>query len=385
MLDAILSEEGRRLEEFPVARKKIFMAHAAVTILPQRVARAMAEYAIDSAEDHQEFEGFLQTMQETRRAAAQLIGAQKEEIALLGPTSLGLNIFSQGLDWEEGDEVVCYFDDYPANVYPWMALGERGVKVRFLEPENPGEITPELVAASLTEKTKLVALASCHFSTGTLIDVDAIGQLLHARGVLFSLDAIQTVGAFPSSVEHVDFLSADAHKWMLGPMAMGIVYVAKEHFEKLRPLMLGAWNVKSPDFIAQDRIELVETAQRYESGVLNASGIVGMKAAIDLLMEVGIEVIAERLLRLKRSLLHHLEPLGFEPLGFRDGASASGITSLVHPSVDLPALFQKLAAKNVVVSQRHLRGGKAFLRFSPHFYNTEEEIARAVEVVRKSI
>src|SRR5207237_5945897 len=155
-----------------------------------------------------------------------------------------------------------------------------------LQPERPGEITPELVAASLTSRTKLVALASCHFFSGYRIDVDAIGRLLRERGVLFSLDAIQTLGAAPLSVEHVDFLSADAHKWMLGPLCIGIVYVKKEHFELLRPTLLGAWNVRSPNFITQNEIEFPNTARRYEPGVLNVAGIYGMNAAMEMLMSI---------------------------------------------------------------------------------------------------
>ena len=131
--------------------------------------------------------------------------------------------------------------------------------MRYLEPERPGEITPEVVAAALTPRTRLVALATCHFFTGYRIDAEAIGALLHERDVLFSLDAIQTLGAFPLDVAraHVDCLSADAHKWMLGPLAIGIVYVKRERFELLRPTLLGAWNAVSPNFNALDEIRFV--------------------------------------------------------------------------------------------------------------------------------
>ena len=145
-------------------------------------------------------------------------------------------------------------DDYPANVYPWTDLARRGVVPRALRPERPGEFTPALVESALTPRTRLVALASAFFVNGYRIDVDAIGQMLHARGVLFSVDAIQTLGAMPLSVEHVDFLSADAHKWMLGPLSAGIVYIKKTHFARLRPILLGAANVRSPDFVAQEEI-----------------------------------------------------------------------------------------------------------------------------------
>ncbi|HZJ15326.1 MAG TPA: aminotransferase class V-fold PLP-dependent enzyme [Chthoniobacteraceae bacterium] len=381
----LFSDEEQRRALFPVCRDKIFFAHAGVAALPQVVADAMIRYARQSAENPQEFGEVLREVKATRRICAEFIGALPEEIALLGPTSLGLSLIANGLPWLEGDEVLCYHGDYPANVYPWLELKRRGATVRYLEPAQPGEITPELVEAALTSRTRLVALASCHFFSGYRIDVDAIGTLLHQRGVLFSLDAIQTVGAFPTHVEHVDFLSADAHKWMLGPCASGIVYVKREHFELLRPTLLGAWNVVSPNFLTQDEIKFVPTAQRYEPGVLNFAGVYGIKAALDLLLATGLEVVAARLLELKAYLLAQIEPLGFQVLGPRDGASATAITTFRHDRASSPKLFAALEAAHVVSSLRYDREGRDYLRFSPHYYNTEAEIDTAVRVLREAL
>lgn len=378
-------DEAQRRELFPVCREKIFFAHAAVTALPRGVADAVCDYTRRSSENHQEFGDVLRDIKRARRAAAELIGAKADEIALLGPTSLGLSLFANGLPWREGDEVLCYAGDYPANVYPWIELRRRGVVVRLLEPERPGEITPDFIERALTPRTRLVALASAHFFTGYRIDVDAIGRLLHARGVLFSLDAIQTLGAFPTSVEHVDFLSADAHKWLLGPLAIGIVYVRREHFELLRPTLLGAWNVVSPNFIAQEEIEFVRTAQRYEPGVLNTAGIYGMMAALELIAGHGIDAIAARLLELKAHLVGHLDALDFQILGPRSGANATSSTTFRHPRASSAALFTALEKANVVASLRYDREGRDYLRFSPHFYNTEAEIDVAVAALRAQI
>ncbi len=378
------NEEERR-QLFPVCREKIFFAHAAVAAFPKAVAEAIVKYAQQSASEPQEFAEVLRDIKNARHLCADFIGADADEIALLGPTSLGLSLIANGMPWQAGDEVLCYHGDYPANVYPWLDLRRRGVIVRYLQPAQPGEITPELVSAALTPRTRLVALASCHFFTGYRIDVDAIGALLHERGVLFSLDAIQTLGAFPTHVTQVDFLSADAHKWMLGPCAAGIVYVKRAHFEMLRPTLLGAWNVVSPNFQTQDEIEFVPTAQRYEPGVLNIVGIYGMKAAIELLMSTGIEAIGARLLELKAHLLSQIEPLGFRVLGPREGANASGITTFRHDTASSVKLAAALEKAGVVSSLRHDREGRDYLRFSPHFYNTEAEIDTAVRVLREAL
>lgn len=378
-------EEAARREAFPVCKNSVFLAHAAVTVLPRAVAEASIRYTRASCEAHQEFGDVLRDVDATREAAARFIGADAAEIALLGPTSLGLSLFANGIPWREGDEILCYAEDYPANVYPWMDLARRGVVIRYLEPERAGEITPELIAAALTPRTRLAALASCHFLTGFRIDVDAIGRLLHERGVLFSLDAIQTLGSAPLTVEHVDFLSADAHKWMLGPLAIGIVFVKKEHFPLLRPTLLGAWNVRSPNFITQKEIAFHDTAQRYEPGVLNVAGIYGMRAALEMLMDAGLDEVWARILELKSALISALAPLGFEPIGPADGANASGITTFRHPRADMAALFRALEKNGVIASLRSDRAGAEYLRFSPHFYNTPAEITRVAELLREEL
>ncbi|MEO6739057.1 MAG: aminotransferase class V-fold PLP-dependent enzyme [Chthoniobacteraceae bacterium] len=377
----IFADESERQRLFPVCKSKIFLGHAAVTALPACVADAMCAHVRTSSEMPQEFGEVLQDIKNARGLCAKFIGADADEIALLGPTSLGLSLFANGLPWQPGDEVVCYAADYPANVYPWIELRRRGVTVKLLQPERPGEITPELVASALTPKTKLVALASCHFFSGYRIDVDAIGRLLHSRGVLFSLDAIQTLGAFPLSVEHVDFLSADAHKWMLGPVAIGIVYVKRKHFDLCRPTLLGAWNVYSPNFQAQDEVRFMPGAQRYEPGVLNIAGIYGMQAAIAMFMRHGTAVIASRILELTAHLAAGLRTRGYEIHSPTSGPAASGITTFRDEKRSMTALHAKLEQAGVVSSLRHDREGRDYLRFSPHFYNTEAELDTALALL----
>ena len=383
LLTSILSDTGTRHRFFPISKSKIFMAHAAVTALAGPAAEAMNELIRKCSEDFRDFSETLALIQQTRESAGRLLHASPDEIALLGPTSLGLSLVANGIAWAPGDEVVCYLDDYPANVYPWINLRDKGVVVRFIEPAQIGELTVEAVERTLTPKTRLVALASCSFISGFRIDIAAIGKLLRERGILFCLDAIQTLGAFPTTVEHVDFLSADAHKWLLGPVAIGVVYVKKELFELCRPTLLGSWNIKAPNFVAQNQVEFVEGAQRYEPGVLNVPGVAGMKATIDLLLEIGIEKVAERILSIRSRLVFGLVELGFTPLGATTNASHfSGIITVSHPTRDIPSLFKRLSENRVVCSPRQDRQGNHYLRFSPHFYNTEDEVDRVLELLK---
>lgn len=384
-LEQITSDEALRLRTFPVAEHRIFLAHAAVTSLPRAAVDAVEEYLRRAMEDSQENAWANQRMREAREAAARLLSCEADEIALLGPTSLGLNMVAAGLPWEPGDEVVYYPDDYPANVYPWTGLEARGVKPVPIRPASFGRIRWSDVEAALTPRTRLVALASCNFLSGCRIDVDGIGRRLRERDVLFSLDAIQSLGAFPLSVEHVDFLSADSHKWLLGPSGAGIFYVKRSRMEVLRPAMLGALNVVSPEYIAQDEIRFYSGARRYEPGTLHVPGIVGMAASMELLLEAGIEAVSRRILELRRAFLDRVRPLGYRLLVEDDGDTTdgerSGIISVYHPDRDMAAVAGKLRDAGVVLSLRQDRRRRKVLRFSPHFYNTEEEFDRVARIL----
>lgn len=387
LLTRVDSDETWRRATFPACRDRIFMAHAAVTAIPQPAVDVMNNFNIATSTGELDYsEVLLKQMDGVRESGARLLECDADEVALLGPTSLGLSLVANGIDWQAGDEIVTYLDDYPANVYPWKKLEKKGVKIIFLRPERVGEITPELVSAAITPKTKMLALASNNFLSGYRLDIEAASELASEQDILFCLDAIQTVGAFPTDAKLVDFLSADSHKWMLGPMTAGLVYVKQSHFETLEPTLIGAWNVKCPNFIANDRIEFEPGGRRYEPGVLNSQGLVGMKASMDMLTGIGINRVAERLLNLKAHLIEGLDIMGFHPIGPRTGVNASGITSFtdLEEPQRIPALFQVLGENRVVASFRYSRDGIPYIRLSPHFYNTHAEIDQLFSLMNKA-
>lgn len=376
----ILANEELRRQEFPVVADKVFLAHAAVCALPRRVAEAMREHAAGGMLGDQEESFPLARIRQGRETVARLLGAKPEEIAFVGPTSLALSFVAQGLPLRKGDNILIYFDDYPSNVYPWMALAEKGIEVRLLNARSYGLIRPIDVIGQVDEQTRLVALASNHFVAGWRIDLNAIGQELRKRNILFCVDGIQTVGAFPTSVEYVDFLAADAHKWLLGPCGAGIFFIRQTVQEKLRPLAQGWHNVRCPNFVAQEQLVYRTDARRYEAGSANLVGLAGLIAAAELLLEVGIENIAEELLRKRSWLVKAVQEKGFTVLHANAAAaSASGIVSFYQPAADMAKLHQKLMAAGIQVSLRTDRQGQNYLRVSPHFYNTEAELHRLVE------
>jgi selenocysteine lyase/cysteine desulfurase len=263
-----------------------------------------------------------------------------------------------------------------------MALAERGVEVRLLNTRGLGVIRPRDVMGQIDENTRLVALASCHFISGFRLEYEAIGKFLRERGIFFCLDAIQTLGAFPTTVKHVDFLAADAHKWILGPCASGIFYVRRELQEKLTPPIYGWHNVRNPNFVAQEKIEFRTNATKYEAGTQNLIGLVGLITAMELTLEIGIENISAELLRKRTLLVPALQAKGFTVLNAdAKTENASGIVSFFQAGKDLTALHKKLSDAGIIASLRVDRKGQNYIRLSPHFYNTDAELQRVLDLV----
>jgi cysteine desulfurase/selenocysteine lyase len=381
-LQEILSDESLRRREFPVAEKKIFMAHAAVCPLPRRVADAVSSYVREATTGDQERFIYPEILNDGRKTVAGFLNCQPEEVAFVGPTSLALSLVASGLKFRRGDNVLVYFDDYPSNVYPWMALAEQGVQVRLMNTKGLGIIRDIDVMGQVDENTRLVALASCHFISGWRVNISKIGKYLRERGILFCVDAIQTLGAFPTPVEYVDFMAGDAHKWLLGPCGAGLMYVRREVQEKLNPPIYGWHNVNNPNFVAQERIEFRADARKYEAGTANLLGVVGVLTSLKMILEIGVENIGRELLRKRGFLVPALRAKGYIVLGADAAAeNSSGMVTFYNPGKDFSALYQKLADANIVVSLRTDRSGQNYIRLSPHFYNTDEELNRVLELV----
>ena len=381
----IQTNQELRLSQFPVSRTKTFLAHAGVCPLPEPVARAIREYAQEASRGDQEKFVFPEILENGRATVARFLGCDSREIAFVGPTSLGLSFVASGLKLKRGDNILIYLDDYPSNVYPWMALAKQGVDVRFLPSPGPGElgrIRPADILSRVDENTRLVALASCHFISGYRIDVSAIGSQLRQRNILFCLDAIQTLGAFPVELEHVDMMAADAHKWMLGPCGAGILYVRGEVQDRINPPIYGWHNVRSPDFIAQEQMVLRTDARKYEAGTHNLLGIVGLLAALEMIEQIGVETISRDLLQKRNLLISSLQAKGWSVLhADAPPGNSSGIVSFYRPGQDPKPLHDKLSAANIITSLRTDRKRQNYIRLSPHFYNTDEELNRALELM----
>jgi len=381
-IQEILSNEELRQHEFPVTKTKAFFAHAAVCPLSRRVSEAVSNYALGAMNDDQEtgmLEGFLS---DSRGVAAKFLNCHPAEIAFVGPTSLGLSFMAAALPVRKNDNILICFDDYPSNVYPWMKLAGRGVEVRLMNTREWGTLRSVDIMGQVDENTRAVVMASCHFVTGFRLEIEKVGRYLRERKILFGIDGIQTLGAFPTTVEYVDFLAADAHKWLLGPCAAGVLYVRRELIARMEPPVYGWHNVRCPNFMAQEEMVLRDDARRFEAGSHNLLSVVGLRAALELALEIGPENIGRELLRKRAWLVPALQGKGFTVLNAdAKPETASGIVTCFKPGADMGALHAALAEKHIVTSLRVDRSGQRYLRFAPHYYNTDAELQRAVALL----
>ncbi len=379
-IEELHGNETIRRREFPVVGERIYLAHAAVSPLPARVAGAMADYLHTATGNSQVEAAGPRLKEETRRLAADLLGCPHHSVALLGSTSVALSVVANGLDFGTGANVVFSTDDFPSNVVVWRNLAIRGVEVRGLRPHDPGRVTLDDLRPLVDRRTVLVALSSGHYLSGYVLDLEEIGSWLKSRGVLFSVDAIQTLGALSTLVGAVDFLAADAHKWLLGPCTAGILYVRAEVQDRLRPPLLGWNNVRCRNFLAPEKIEFAEGACRYEAGIDNMVGLIGLRAGLRMFRDLGIEEVERTVAGHTRYLRSVLVGKGYEIAGGGD-RRLCGITSFRREGMDMERLYRELSRGGVTASLRKSADGRRWIRFAPHFYATRNELEEALSLL----
>ena len=367
-------------DEFPVADRVVFLNHAGVAPTSTRAVKAVHSFMNSLAHlGRPSFDAWEDLARECRMRFARLVGAEPEEIAFVRNTSHGLSLLASGLDWQPGDRVAVATPlEYPSNVYPWMDLARRGIVALDPVETDRGAVTVETAARALRPDTRVLAASSAQYATGAVADLDGLGALCRERDVLLCVDGIQTVGVLPTDVKKsgVHFLSADSHKWMLGMMGIGAVFVDRSLVEHVHPPLLG-WR-STTDAFDFDRVhfELQDTAGRYEEGSLSYPLIAGFSAALALLEEAGIEAIAAHVAALVDDLARRLEALGCSTGPAPE--HRRHILVFRHPRADSERLLEGLAERGVIASLR--RGG---VRLSPHLYNTRAEMERVGEAVQE--
>jgi selenocysteine lyase/cysteine desulfurase len=374
------SIDNRQLtRQFPILEQGLYLNHAAIAPWPRVCTRAVQDFAQEnSTHGPGRYREWIAREKRLRRNLARLLGAQAADIALLKNTTEGISMVAAGLDWKPGDNIVLPLGEFPSNRLPWEAQRDRGVEIRVVDIRAAAHAEHALIAA-MDENTRLLSVSAVQWSDGFRLDLEKLGRSCRAQDVLFFVDAIQQLGALPLDVDdcHIDFLAADAHKWLLGPEGIAVFYCRETVRPRLRLSQQGwhmvdnPWNFDRPDWTPS------ASARRFEAGSPNSLGQVALDASVSLLLEIGMDRISHRILDNTDFLMNRLAALpGIEVSSRTEMERRSGIVScrpLNHGAGDL---YRSLLEHRVSCALRHGQ-----IRFSPHFYQDRQVLSGLLELL----
>ena len=367
----------------PIAERWAYFDHAAVAPLPVQAEQAITGWLQGAVhEGDTVWPHWVANLEQARKTGATILNADADELAFVANTTTGITFVAEGMPWQVGDNVVTLANEFPSNQYPWLNLASRGVETRRVQvPES--EVDLRSLGQAMDSKTRLVSVSWVGFATGWRLDLDEIADFVHRRGALLFVDAIQGLGVFPLDVRRtpVDFLAADGHKWMLGPEGAGILYIRRDHLDRLRAINVGWNSVRQGSDYSKIELNLRPSAARYEGGSQNLVGTLALGASLQVLSSFGLgphsSAIGSRVLDVTDQACAQLAECGARIISRRDNVHSSGIVAFDWPNSDPLALRKHCLANQVVLS---CRGGH--LRISPHAYNNSDDLQRLTDALR---
>jgi cysteine desulfurase/selenocysteine lyase len=362
-------------DQFPVREHLVYLNHAGVAPLCRKAAQAMRDLADDAlAYGSWHYDRWLACYEGLRLSTAKMIDAKPSEIAIVKNTSEGISFIASGIQWRKSDIVVAFLEEFPSNYYPWKRLEPLGVEVRWLSVFDPLDKIDEACRGA-----RLLAISFVQYLSGHRVDLNAIGEICARHGCLFFVDAIQGLGAFPLDVRaaKISALSADGHKWLLGPEGCGIMYIREDVQDQVEPVEFGWTNTAQFNDYSSRDMALRPNAGRYECGTLNTIGCFGLQASIDFLLEVGVDNIAQAVQQRADQIYRGVKEIGCEVLVERTPESGAGIVSFRKPGVACHLLMRHLKLQGFMAAPR-----QGWLRVSPHFYIAPQDAERLIEAVK---
>jgi len=373
-------------EEFQT--DKIYLNNASVSVMPKISIEAMKKFLVSYSEmgpDSPESEIFINELwDKTRSAISKLVKCQPEEIVITQSVTDGVNIVANGMNFSNDSNIVIRGGEHEhhANYFPWLRLGGK-LNVRNLPIDENGGFAHSELKNLVDGKTRLVALSHGLYNSGLILPVKEIGEILQKENIPYFLDTAQTVGCigdFDFVGTGCNFMSFNASKWLCGPMGTGVFYCNKKSNELLEPLSIGG---ESADLTKDGKLEYKKLPERFQAGFRNYAGLAGMESSITYLQDLGLDNIRKHIIKLSN--------LFIDEIGKIDGAKVyvpeeeSIRTSIVSFDVgrnEPETVVLELAKKGIIIAKREILD-KSILRISPHVFNTEDEILKLVEELKK--
>ena len=365
--------------EFPVTQRLNYLNHAAVAPWPKRTAEAVRAFADECvSEGSSHFMEWLELENRLRNRVAAFIGAPSaKDIAFLKNTSEGLSVVAHGFPWQPGDNVIISDEEFPSNRIAWESLERFGVEVRQVGLSS-GKSPEDALLSVFDEQTRMLAISAVQYASGLRMDLVRLGAECSKRDVAFCVDAIQALGAVTQDVQamNIDFLAADAHKWLLGPEGIAVFYCSEKWRDRLELHQYG-WHMIENHFDFDTKTWApAASARRFECGSNNMLGIQALSASLSLLEEIGMAEVESRVLANARVLVEEIEARDtLELITDPSPGRLAGIVTFASKIAPAETLYKVLTENGVVCA---MRGGG--VRFSPHCYNSIEKLTEAVEL-----
>ncbi len=367
-------------EEFSLDDDIVYLNHAAVSPWPRRTAHAVQAFAEENCvTGAKNYLDWLHKERFLRKQLQEFINAPSvDDIALLKNTSEALSVVASGIEWQPGDNIVSTSEEFPSNRIPWLAQADKGVNLKEISIADIDHAEQALLDACDTQ-TRLLTVSSVQYGTGRRLDLELLGKACRDRGILFCIDAIQSLGVLHMDVQTVnaDFIMADAHKWMLGPEGIALFYCREGIREQLQLHQFGWHMIENAGNYDQQGWQPAKSAKRFECGSPNMMGIFALSASLELIAEVSIDVISQQIKTNTRQIIDYVHNKPNITLLTPDTDDRrAGIVTFRIEKQDNAAIYRKLIQSSVVCANR--KGG---IRLSPHFYTSPETIQKGLEIL----
>jgi selenocysteine lyase/cysteine desulfurase len=369
--------------QFPLADGLIYLNAANVCPASRPVMDRHLEYLRDFHADpsFQNREKYEMLQESLRGKLARLLGAEPSEIAIVRNTSEGANTIVQGLDLKEGDEILITSHNHPSSNHSWKVRARRDrLVVKEAEVPIPAASRQQLIdsiAQKITPRTKVIVVTHVTNTTGNKYPVEDIAQLAQKHGAWFHVDGAQTFGALDVNLKRIgcDSYAGSAHKWLMGPLENGVLYVRKEKLDRVWPLIVTAGWEKEP----------VDARKLEVFGQRDNPRIVAFEAAVDFIQLIGMRNVEARLQQLMTHLKNKLaENPAVQLKTSMDWAVSGGVVKFTVKGANTGKLYDALYAKHRIASSQTSSGEAEGIRYSPHMYNTIEEMEQAAGVLKQA-
>ncbi|MEJ2656697.1 MAG: aminotransferase class V-fold PLP-dependent enzyme [Desulfobacterales bacterium] len=367
---------------YPVNQEMIWLNNCGTTPAGTHIVKALSRFMEGYSRKgiFTDVAGYPKVQSNIKNILSRLLNCLPDELALIHNTAEGMNFISHGLRLSEGDEVILLQNEYPSNIYPWQHLKKKGVKLIIAPMETSPETFLKSLKALVTSKTRAISLSAVHWCTGMPLPLEQVGKLCRENRIDFVVDGAQGVGMQPLDIRtaHIDYMAFSAWKWLMGPLGLGILFVAKEKLNNLDPVFLGTASVINDKEYLPYKSELKPTADRFTISTANFNDWIYFEAALEFIEDIGFSTSRRRIYELSSYLRDGLADLGFMVFSDHFQDYPTGIIVCEKPGVTTAEVMQHLNDYKVVAAERLGR-----VRFSPHIYILSEQIDEVLRVLAR--